>query len=75
MVLTDKQKIFIKNNRHILRDLFKARILELQDLSITEIDDKQRIKLLDLAQEFLRWLRDIKIIEDEGKEKPKEKVI
>lgn len=75
MILTDKQKVFIKTNRQFLRELFQARIRELQDQAITEQVDSERIKMLDLAQELVRWLRDIKIIEDEGKEKPKENVI
>lgn len=75
MVLTEKQKLFIKNNRQTLRDLFKGRIQELQDQAVTTSVDADRIKMLDLAQELLRWLRDIKILEDENKEGAKETVI
>ena len=75
MILTDKQKLFIKSNRQILRELFKGRILELQDQALIEEDDQQRLKMMDLAKELLRWIRDIKIVEDEGKEPEKENVI
>ena len=65
MNLTKIEKSWIKQNKNILRRLFKKRINELIWETLEMEPSEERDINIRFVQDLLNWLADIKIIEDE----------
>lgn len=62
MVLTEKQKQFIIKNTDELRSIFMVRIEELKNEAIGMSKGDARDQKIALIQEFLTWLKDIRLL-------------
>lgn len=52
MILTTQEISFIKENREVIKKILEKRKGDIIDAAIQIKDEKQKIKLLDLAEQF-----------------------
>jgi len=73
MILTKKEIDFIKQNREIIKEILEKRQKDIIDAAISIPDKEQKIKLLDLAEQFKDGLGILENITKLKKEKNKKK--
>ncbi len=59
----------------MLKHIFRARITELKDEAVFTPRGFERDAKLDLVQELLMWLRDIKVLEEGDVERKPEPIV
>ncbi len=75
MILNQKQKGFLKDNKAMLIELFNQRIEELKNNMVLEEDEMKRNRIRELVIELRYWLIDIDIFTKDKKADKKENFI
>lgn len=62
MILTEKQKHFIINNREILKEIFSARIDQMKNEVVDDLPNERTSQKILLVHELKAWLKDMDIL-------------
>jgi hypothetical protein len=73
MILTTQEINFVKEHKEIIKEILNKRKQDIVNSAISNKDEKQRIKLLDLAEQFGDGITTIDNIDKKVDKKPDNK--